>query len=425
LAAEAQIVEIDVLSPDACRALVRARLKTSSRRTITDDQLDELAFLLEYLPLALEIAAIHLDDGMPVDVLVDELSHEIGRLQALTVDDSEDLRRRLSLDATLTLSFKAIDPIHLTGLLLLGVLRQQAPITPEIAAAVVGCSRFDAQKLLAFLAAKSLLKLVEKVGESHLAFRMHDLVRDKCRQILRRPRVVNDQYSGQPAFDSDFAICNFLVDRLKAYKGNGLWSRIGEDPYVNRNLCHHLAEAGDLICLFEVLGEDEYSLDDVTVGNAWLSTQERFGWPNQFFSDCDTGWSLAETRAKRALAVVFGRLTIDVMAAIGHCIEAACIICSIIGQNAGIKPSLADLLMRYRVWTPIQALYALGRSLKSDELVDFVSKLPNSARSQGLLLCLRDLPRHMSERLIPRRRLARSSPRCSKRPIDSAKLRGR
>ena len=85
LQADAKLFEIDVLSPETSRAYLRSRLEEHLSELPSTDQIDTLAGLLEYLPLALEIASIHLRDGMELSLLLDELSTEIGRLRALAL----------------------------------------------------------------------------------------------------------------------------------------------------------------------------------------------------------------------------------------------------------------------------------------------------------------------------------------------------
>ena len=374
--ADATVIELDVLSPETSRAYLRSRLTEHLSDIPSADQLDHLAALLQYLPLALEIASIHLRDGMEFTLLLNELSSEIGRLRALEITTDRKDDRRLSLDATLALSIKRLPPKILRFFALLGLLRQQANVTPVILSIVSGETPFDSQKALAFLTGKSLLTRIEEGdGEQKAAYRMHDLIRDKSREML--PTIV-------PSLTGSDSL--IIVDRVKVYKQSGSWSQLATDAYLSKNLSYHLTEANDLNSLFELLEEDEHSIDDVSVFNAWLLSAERMGWPNQFLSDCDMAWSQAESEALKGLGGK--KLSAQTVLQIAQCIRAACITTSVISQNSQLTTPLVALLMENKIWTPTQALYAVGRSLRPGDLVDFVATLPEPARTQGMDLVL-------------------------------------
>ncbi|MDD1517933.1 MULTISPECIES: NB-ARC domain-containing protein [Bradyrhizobium] len=382
VAASARIFDVGVLSLDEAQALLRARLSSDAAAAMNGEQTETLAQLVEGLPLALEIISVHLTDGISAHLLINELRTEIGRLRALTIDAAYDGNRKLSLEATLTLSFAALQPQSRRALLLLGLLRSQGLITPGVTSILTGDTLFDATKLLSFLAAKSLLMAAQtEAGER--VYRMHDLIRDKCRLELLDGASRGDQ---QNPFRGNAQ--TFVASQIKQRKGQEPWSRLGKDSYLSRHLVFHLIESGDLPSVFDLLEEDEFSSDAVTVKNGWLVSQERCGWPHQFLSDVDLAWSLAESTFAKVMTDRSATLTQEAVSSLGYIIRAAFVTASVINQNARISKRLVRLLLRHGVWSPGQAVYAVGRSLDPYELVDFANELPEPYNSQALALAL-------------------------------------
>ena len=79
---DAKLFDLDTMSPEEARALIEGRLG----RALTPEEEPASAALAEELgrlPLALELAAAQVADGVPWDELLEELRQEIGRLEVL------------------------------------------------------------------------------------------------------------------------------------------------------------------------------------------------------------------------------------------------------------------------------------------------------------------------------------------------------
>jgi DNA-binding SARP family transcriptional activator/tetratricopeptide (TPR) repeat protein len=168
--AEARLVELDMLTPDAAVEV----LGRVAGRTTEGPALRRLAELCDGLPLALRIAAARLavSPTLRVADFVAELDDEHGRLAALGLEDGEG-PVRAALDA----SRRALPPLAARLLALLG-LHPGPDVTPLVAAAMAQVHAGKAQRALDALAAANLLS----VGEPG-RYGAHDLVRVYTRTL--------------------------------------------------------------------------------------------------------------------------------------------------------------------------------------------------------------------------------------------------
>ncbi|MCE6993890.1 tetratricopeptide repeat protein [Saccharothrix sp. S26] len=169
--AEARLVELDMLDPDASVAVVS---RVAGRDATEAAALRRLAVLCDGLPLALRIAAARLAVAPTLRVaeLVAELDDEHGRLAALGLED-EDSTVRAALDA----SRRALPPLPARLLALLG-LHPGPDVTAFVAAAMAQARVGDAQRALDALTAANLLS-VNEPGR----YGAHDLVRVYMRTL--------------------------------------------------------------------------------------------------------------------------------------------------------------------------------------------------------------------------------------------------
>ena len=169
--AEARLVELDMLDPDASVAVVS---RVSGRDATEAAALRRLAVLCDGLPLALRIAAARLAVAPTLRVaeLVAELDDEHGRLAALGLED-EDSTVRAALDA----SRRALSPLPARLLALLG-LHPGPDVTAFAVAAMAQVRVGDAQRALDALTAANLLS-VNEPGR----YGAHDLVRVYMRTL--------------------------------------------------------------------------------------------------------------------------------------------------------------------------------------------------------------------------------------------------
>jgi DNA-binding SARP family transcriptional activator len=173
--AEARLVELDMLTPDAAVEVlgrVAGRGPTTGEGEVA--ALRRLAELCDGLPLALRIAAARLavSPTLRVAELVAELDDEHGRLAALDLEDGEG-PVRAALDA----SRRALPPLPARLLALLG-LHPGPDLTPLVVAAMAEVGVGEAQRALDALTAANLLS----VGEPG-RYGAHDLVRVYTRTL--------------------------------------------------------------------------------------------------------------------------------------------------------------------------------------------------------------------------------------------------
>ncbi|MER5260880.1 BTAD domain-containing putative transcriptional regulator [Actinosynnema sp. NPDC002837] len=208
--AEARLVELDMLDPDASVAVVS---RVAGRDGTEAAALRRLAVLCDGLPLALRIAAARLAVAPTLRVaeLVAELDDEHGRLAALGLED-EDSTVRAALDA----SRRALSPLPARLLALLG-LHPGPDVTAFVVAAMAQVRVGDAQRALDALTAANLLS-VNEPGR----YGAHDLVRVYMRTLAAElPAPVRHEATSRML---DFYLhCADLADgRLPVTRGSSV-----------------------------------------------------------------------------------------------------------------------------------------------------------------------------------------------------------
>ncbi|MFJ6672677.1 BTAD domain-containing putative transcriptional regulator [Actinosynnema sp. NPDC091369] len=208
--AEARLVELDMLDPDASVAVVS---RVAGRDATEAAALRRLAVLCDGLPLALRIAAARLAvaPSLRVAELVAELDDEHGRLAALGLED-EDSTVRAALDA----SRRALSPLPARLLALLG-LHPGPDVTAFVAASMAQVRVGDAQRALDALTAANLLS-VNEPGR----YGAHDLVRVYMRTLAAElPGAERHEATGRML--DHYLHCADLADgRLPVTRGSSV-----------------------------------------------------------------------------------------------------------------------------------------------------------------------------------------------------------
>lgn len=115
----ARLYELDVFSPEQALELLEKRLGrefTGAERNTAE----ELAREVGYLPLALELAAAQIEDGLSLEELLEALRKEVSRLEVLDLPEAQELesdqkRKHLSLRASFNLSLRRLSPKYLNS----------------------------------------------------------------------------------------------------------------------------------------------------------------------------------------------------------------------------------------------------------------------------------------------------------------------
>ncbi|GGA10474.1 NB-ARC domain-containing protein [Okeania sp. KiyG1] len=188
---EAETYSLDVMTLSQSMQLLTQRLECE----ITGEdakQAEALVKELGYLPLALELAAAQVADGMSWGVLLEDIQGEIVELKTLDREGAEDVTdegslKRLSLTASLNLSIKQLPQETRDNFIWLGILPEDVNITQEMTAVLWELDEQDATDKLAYLRSKALLLDGVVLADDKPTYRLHDLFHDLARYLLTAP----------------------------------------------------------------------------------------------------------------------------------------------------------------------------------------------------------------------------------------------
>ncbi|MCA2892969.1 MAG: trypsin-like peptidase domain-containing protein, partial [Microcystis sp. M048S1] len=179
--------DLDVMTESQSLALLKGYL----RKELTAEeeaQGKNLAKIVGYLPLALELGAAQVKDGVSWAELLEDLQAEIAHLEILdrleagdTVN--EEKRKHYSLIACFNLSLKRLNGQRLRQFSWLGVLPDDVTITEKMAATLWDCQVREARQTLRYLRGKALL-LTGVSSEQLTSYRVHDLLHDLARNLI-------------------------------------------------------------------------------------------------------------------------------------------------------------------------------------------------------------------------------------------------
>ncbi|MEO0867549.1 MAG: NB-ARC domain-containing protein [Cyanobacteria bacterium J06642_11] len=134
---EAHRYDLDVMTADQALELMTHKLSGKLTEANRDKAL-AFADRVGYLPLALELAASQIEEGVLWSELLDDLQAEVARLETLDIygqaeipDDAK--RRKYSLLACFNLSLKQLAPEQLQQFAWLGVVPEDVSLTQEMA----------------------------------------------------------------------------------------------------------------------------------------------------------------------------------------------------------------------------------------------------------------------------------------------------
>ncbi|GAB1542385.1 hypothetical protein NUACC21_50590 [Scytonema sp. NUACC21] len=159
---------------------------------IEEEKVLALAKAVEYLPLALELAASQIIDGISWTELLTDLQNEIARLEILDLPGAEEVgdeaaRKHLSLLASFNLSLQRLPPERLQQFAWLGVVPEDAILTQEMVATLWETDARKAREILRYLRDYALLSESVSFANDTCTYRLHDLVHDLSRRLLTSP----------------------------------------------------------------------------------------------------------------------------------------------------------------------------------------------------------------------------------------------
>jgi hypothetical protein len=292
-AINAALYDLDVMTKSQALVLLSRRLK----RVFIDAELEEataLAELVGYLPLALELAAAQIDDGLHWRELLKELRAEIGRLGALDLPGAEEItddaiRKNLSLLASFNLSLKRLPPDRRRAFAWLGVLPEDVTLTPAMTATLWNVELRVARDSLRYLRDKALLLPGFRQTDNFLTYRQHDLLHDLARHLLTAPP--DPPIAGEmPGLGLSLHEAHAaLLNRYRMRAHNNLWHTLPDDGYIHLNLTWHMEQANWLDELHSLVREE------TTMGqNGWYQARDRLGQTAGYLGDVVRAWRIAQ-----------------------------------------------------------------------------------------------------------------------------------
>jgi len=289
----AKLYDLDVMTPAQALALLGGRL---GRKLEGEERASarELARVVGYLPLALELAAAQVADGVPWDELLEDLDAEIARLETLEVPGAEEvadeaLRKQLSLKASFHLSLRRLSAERRTDFAWLGVLPEDVVLTPAMMATVWGKGVREARDTLRYLRGKALLSPGAPRPDGTPTYRLHDLLHDLARRLLTAPPEPKREGDlpglGVPLPEAH----RLLLERYRARTQDGLWHTLPDGGYIHAHLTWHMEQAGEVEAIHALLREETEE-----GRNGWYEARERLGQTAGYLADIACTWQLAE-----------------------------------------------------------------------------------------------------------------------------------
>ncbi|WP_446870852.1 NB-ARC domain-containing protein [Phormidesmis sp. 146-12] len=284
---EAEVHSLGLMSEEEAIALVRQKLK---RRWKSEQEPEVKAFAksLGYLPLALDLAANQVLDGLSWEDLRQEFEAE-RRSVALEVLDSseawdcldENQQRKYSLRACFNLSLRRLSAEQLRQFAWLGVLPEDVSLDARMAVTLWELSPLKAKKSLIDLRNRSFLTSGTETLEGEPTYRVHDLMHDMARGLIEQGTLDTSISTLADAHAH-------LLDRYRQ-KTQGRWDRLPNDGYIHRHLTWHFVQAGmeDEVHALMAMSDDQGR-------NAWFEACDRLGQPAIFVQDVKRGWAIAE-----------------------------------------------------------------------------------------------------------------------------------
>ncbi|ROH89365.1 NB-ARC domain-containing protein [Microcystis aeruginosa FACHB-524] len=370
--------DLNVMTESQSLALLRGYLK-HELNLADQKQAKILAKIVGYLPLALELTAAQIEDGIPWAELIEDLRAEIAHLEILDRLEAgdtanEEKRKHYSLIACFNLSLKRLNGQRLRQFSWLGVLPDDVTITEKIAATLWDCQVREARQTLRYLRSKALL-LTGVSSELLTSYRVHDLLHDLARNlILASPHPETDyqlpglglsmaeahhqllqRYQKQikisPLTPLEKGGKEVEVPLIKGDLGGSNWHSLEDDGYIYNQLLWHLEKAGQIAQIHLLLREET-----AEGHNGWYSQCEREGKTAVFIKDVSRAWQLAEEHFIE-----------NPTKSIGLQVRYALIITSLNSLAGNIPPELIAALVKHEIWTPAQGLAYVRQNPDSEK----------------------------------------------------------
>lgn len=344
----ATLYELDILDEEQALKLLVDFLG----REISDDEKAKakiLAKAVSYLPQALELAAVQLKDGLPWNELIKDIDQEVGRLKALEMPGVDELdeasKRKLSLDASISLSLRSLPTEKIRFFAWLGVLPEDVIINSEIAATLWGVSQREAFDNLRYLKQKALLLSNQTKYNGFSTYRIHDLILDKARDLItNQPKTEATSFLpglGLSLQEAHVAVLNSYRKKTQKY----LWHTLKDNGYIHNHLTWHMEKADWVKEIHTLLSENNNKGK-----NGWYEVLESLGKSAIFIEDISRARKLVEKESESQIKVN------EIAYSIGLEVRYGLLNTSINSLSANIPVRLLNELLKSNIWTSTKVL---------------------------------------------------------------------
>jgi hypothetical protein len=391
----ARLIPLDVLSPEQALLLLKGRLG----RPLAADEGPVAADLIEAvgrLPLAVELTAAQAADGVRLQELRAELRREEARLGALELPgadeaETESIRKRRSLRASVNLSLARLSHERRQRLAWLGATPDDAVLNPRMVATIWQVEENKARDELRILRDKALLLNAPEAridGQGLIAFHLHDVLHAAARNLVMAPAAAAEGALPGLGLTLPDAHRELLRRYREQRTRGGQWHTLPEDGYIHGRLGWHLVQAGDVGGLHALLREE------TAAGcNGWHEANERRGQPAVFVEDVRLAWKHADE------AVLAGK------GGLAEQCRLALVTASLNSLAGNVPTELLETLVETGVWTVEQGLTCArqipDRGQRGSAFLAVLPHVPQHARAPVLVEAFQALTLETLEELAP------------------------
>ena len=336
--------EIGVMSPSQSLELMTQKLSEPLSETAKQQALS-FAERVGHLPLALELAASQIEDGVTWQELLEDFKEEIVRLEILdiygqTEMPDEEKRRKYSLRACFNLSLRQLSQEQLRQFAWLGVVPEDVSLTQEMAETLWQVTNRQSGSILRNFKAKALVLQGAKQANERPSYRMHDLMHDLAQSLLTSPpQPLNE--GELPGLGLTKAEAHSeLLERYRRKTDKGQWHTLEDDGYIYASLTWHMEQAKQPEAIHQLL-----KVSNEEGRNGWYAACDASGKPVGFVNDMGRAWKQAVDNYERFSSQTLTRL-----------FRYALMRASLNSLASNVSAPLVGALVEKGLWQPAQGL---------------------------------------------------------------------
>ena len=284
--------DLDVMDESQSLALMTQKL-SEPLDAVTHKYATTFAKRVGYLPLALELAASQIEEGVTWQELLSDLNAEVSRLESLNIYEQEKhpdggQQRKYSLIACFNLSLKQLSNEQLSQFAWLGIVPEDVKLTEAMAQTLWQVTSRQSRSILRNFKSKALVLQGAQQPNDLPSYRMHDLMHDLAQRLLLSPSqpVHSGQLPGLGLTKTE-AHCQ-LLKRYRDKTEDGQWHTLADDGYIYAHLTWHMEQASQFQSIHELL-----KASNEAGRNGWYEACESIAKPAVFAKDIGRGWQLA------------------------------------------------------------------------------------------------------------------------------------